>query len=240
MTKPLIGITTNPDFSAYSQSNDKLAHTYIESIQAAGGIPLLLPNFLTAEEVKLLRGRLDGLLLSGGGDIDPRRFSGKKSDKVDDVSAARDELEIELVKLSLATDWPLLGICRGIQVINVALGGSLYTDIPEQFTTALSHDVPADWERDRIAHQVTIVEDTLLSEIMRVPAIGVNSFHHQAIERVADGLRVCATAEDGLVEGVENPESRFLVGVQWHPECLTRQKEQRALFEALIRAAQGN
>ena len=237
MAKPLIGITTNPNFAQKFQPNDKLAHTYIAAIQAAGGIPLLLPNCLTAEEVKLLRGRLDGLLLSGGGDIDPRRFNGKKSDKIGDVSAARDELEIELVKLSLATNWPLLGICRGIQVINVALGGSLYTDIPEQFATALSHDVPADWERDRIAHRVTIVEDTLLAGIMRVPAIGVNSFHHQAIERVAGGLQVCATAEDGLVEGVELPGAHFLVGVQWHPECLTRQKEQRALFETLVRAA---
>ena len=240
MIKPIIGITTNSHFPKQNLPNDKLAHTYIEAVQAAGGLPVLLPNSLTKEDVAELRGRLDGLLLSGGGDLDPERFHGKKSEKIGDVWAPRDELEIQLVKMSLDSDWPLLGICRGMQVINVALGGTLYTDIPEQFVTTVSHNSSNERGRDHIAHRVTIVEGSILSGILQVPDLGVNSFHHQGVDRVASGLQVSAIAEDGLVEGLEMAGKRFFVGVQWHPECLTRQKEQRALFEALIRAAAGN
>ena len=245
MSRPLIGITLNPKYPnlKYPYQDlpyDRLAHTYIDAIRGAGGIPLLLPTNLSAEELLSLRDRLDGVLLSGGGDIAPERFNGIPSATISDVCPERDNLEFALVKMSLETDWPLMGICRGIQVINTALGGNLYTDIPSQYDSRIAHYTPIDKKRDYLAHEVTIVAGTRLNEITGQAALQVNSFHHQAVQRVSDRLQVSASASDGLIEGVEIPEQRFFLGVQWHPECLPQSKEQQALFSAFIRAAQRN
>jgi putative glutamine amidotransferase len=237
MKRPLIGITTNPFYPKSGLSYDKLAHTYCRSVQAAGGIPILLPNTLSAADIVQLRSRLDGVLLSGGGDIAAERYNEADSSQCWDVSADRDELEFALVHLSVETDWPLLGICRGTQVVNVALGGTLYTDLPTQFDSRLPHNTPENLGREYIAHEVTIVKETVLAGIISGYKLSVNSFHHQAVKQVAPRLQVNATAADGLVEGLELPGRRFFLGVQWHPECLPRESVQQALFTAFIRSA---
>ena len=237
MIHPLIGITTNPVHQDNGLPYDKLAHTYCESLRAAGGIPVMLTDLLSADEVISLRGRLDGILLSGGGDIAPERFHGIESPTIGNISPERDRLEFQLVQLSVETDWPLLGICRGFQVINVALGGTLYTDIPEQFATKIQHNTPEECGRDALAHEVTIIEGTVLAGTLKQPHVPVNSFHHQAVTQVAPGLKVSAKAADGLVEGLEMVGKRFFIGVQWHPECMPLRTEQRALFEAFVQIA---
>jgi gamma-glutamyl-gamma-aminobutyrate hydrolase PuuD len=244
MRKPLIGITVTPRYphprhSKYALPYDRLAHTYVESIQTAGGLPILLPTNLDAEEIKLLRSHLDGILLSGGGDIEAIRFDGKPSKTISDVSSARDEMEYALVRLSLETNWPLFGICRGMQVINAALGGTLYTDIPEQYDTKTAHNLPEEKGRDFPAHEVRIIEGTKLANIVEKKLLHVNSFHHQGVLKVAEGLVINATASDDLIEGLEIAEQRFLIGVQWHPECLQKSSEQRAIFKTFISAARG-
>jgi len=240
MTQALIGITTNPRFPKGDLSYDRLAHTYVESVLAAGGVPVLLPNKLQEAELPALRERLDGILLSGGGDIEPGRFKGTPSPTIGDISEERDELEFGLVRMSVATDWPLLGICRGMQVIDVALGGTLYTDLPTQYDSTIEHNTPDEKGRDYCSHEVTIKPGTVLAEILKSTRLAVNSFHHQGIKQVPPGLRVNATAGDGLVEGVEMVGKRFFIGVQWHPECLPQQAEAKALFTAFIRAAQSH
>ena len=237
MGRPLIGITLNSFHPKNGLAYDKLAQNYIDAVILAGGMPVLLPNAIPLDEILLLRERLEGILLTGGGDIAPERFGGVQTNTLDSVSAQRDELEFRLVQMSVKTDWPLLGICRGVQVMNVALVGTLYTDIPTQYPSTLLHDTPEDKERNYLAHEVTIAEGTVLSGIVRQEKLKVNSFHHQAVKQAADCLHVSARAADGLVEGLELPGLRFFVGVQWHPECLGRYAEQRALFEAFIRAA---
>jgi putative glutamine amidotransferase len=240
MNRPLIGITTNPFMPKNSQLSDKLAHTYCKAVQAAGGIPLMLPTIISAEEIAQLRDHLDGILLSGGGDVAPGRFPEADTGLSEDVSEQRDELELALVNLSLRTNWPLLGICRGCQVINVALGGTLYTDIPTQVNSPLVHNSARELGRDYLAHEVTIIIGTDLAAILGEFTLMVNSFHHQSVKQVGAGLRVSARASDGLVEGLELPGQRFFLGVQWHPECLPLLKEQQALFEAFIQSARSD
>ena len=238
MIRPVIGITTNQDTSRQNAPYDTLSSAYAAAIQAAGGLPLLIPNELPLEALTDLRKHLDGVLLSGGGDIDPTHFNGIDHISIGGISQQRDELEISLVRLAVATDWPLLGICRGTQIINVAMGGTLYTDIPSQYHTELTHNTPLDQGRDFLAHEVTIMAESRLNAILGSDKLMVNSFHHQAIKNVAVKLTVSATAADGLVEGLELAEQRFFVGVQWHPECIWQKPEQQKLFKAFIRACQ--
>jgi putative glutamine amidotransferase len=240
MYHPLIGITTNPFMPKNSQLSDKLAHTYGKAVQAAGGIPLLLPTIISTEDIAQLRNHLGGILLSGGGDVAPQRFPEADTGLSEDVSEQRDELELTLVNLSLRTNWPLLGICRGCQVINVALGGTLYTDIPTQVNSPLVHNSASELGRDYLAHEVTIINGTDLAAVLGESTLMVNSFHHQSVKQVGAGLRVSARASDGLVEGLELPGQSFFLGVQWHPECLPLLKEQQALFEAFIQSARSD
>lgn len=237
MERPLIGITATPEALRYNGKRDTLSQFYSHAVEQAGGIPLILSTNLYLHSLTELRQKLSGILLSGGGDIDPKRFAGVESPRVDGVSHDRDELEFHLVKLSLETEWPLLAICRGEQVMNVALGGTLYTDIPSQFSTSLAHSTPIEKGRDFLAHEVTLEPATHLAGIVGTERLAVNSFHHQVIQTVAPALRVTAHATDGLVEGVELPDHPFFLGVQWHPECLTAHAEERALFAAFVQAA---
>jgi Predicted glutamine amidotransferases len=234
---PLIGITTNPNTPKTGLAYDKLAQNYCQAIQTAGGIPVMLPSTLSHEDIRQLRSRLDGILLSGGGDIAATRYQESEDVLCDTVSFDRDEVEFALVHLAVETNWPLLGICRGLQVINAALGGTLYTDLPTQYASTLVHSTADELGRDYAAHEVTISQGTRLAGILGESQLRVNSFHHQAVKRIAEGLKVAAHASDGLVEGLENPELHFFLGVQWHPECLPNEAAQRALFSAFTQAA---
>ncbi|HEX2441896.1 MAG TPA: gamma-glutamyl-gamma-aminobutyrate hydrolase family protein [Methylomirabilota bacterium] len=237
MVAPLIGITT-------SVTVDKIPErayvngTYIRAVQEAGGIPLLLTPHFTPEVQAALWQRLDGLILTGGGDIEPERFGEARHPAVDDVSPARDDLEIGLTQRALSDDVPLFAICRGIQVLNVALGGTLVQDIPSEWPNALVHSQKA--PRHEPTHAVKVMgEGTRLGRVLGTLEVDVNSMHHQAIKQLGEGLREVAWAPDGIVEGVEMPgEHRFVLGVQWHPEELVgHDQAARNLFAAIVEAA---
>jgi putative glutamine amidotransferase len=236
MVAPLIGITT-------SVTVDKIPErayvngTYIRAVQEAGGIPLLLTPHFTPEVQAALWQRLDGLILTGGGDIEPSRFGEARHPAVDDVSPARDDLEIGLTQRALSDDVPLFAICRGIQVLNVALGGTLVQDIASEWPGALVHSQKA--PRHEATHPVKVMgEGTRLGRVLGSLEVDVNSMHHQAIKRLGDGLREVAWAPDGIVEGVEMAGDRFVLGVQWHPEELVgHDQAARNLFSAIVDAA---
>ncbi|PYQ73822.1 MAG: hypothetical protein DMG01_21915 [Acidobacteria bacterium] len=185
---------------------------------------------------------LDGLILTGGDDVGPARYGEAAHPKTVEAEPARDEFEIALVNGARAQQLPLFAICRGIQVLNVACGGTLVQDIPAQINGALNHSltVPPNSPYS-LAHEVWVEKDSVLSKLMgdRLTAdtCEVNSRHHQAVKDVAKGFRVAATAPDGVIEAIEDPAARFCLGVQWHPENFWRTGEFRALFEGFLEAA---
>lgn len=215
----------------------QLAQAYIGAIQRAGGIPVLIAASVSSEDAKSIAGTVDGLLLTGGGDVAPDIYGGAVCPQLMFVDNSRDAIELALTKEFYAIDKPLLGICRGAQVMNIALGGTLFTDIPTQFKTNISHQNQGPntaRTRREIVHSVTIAPGTILSEIIGRDETEVNSFHHQAIKKLAEGLVETAHAPDGILEGIEDPSKRFFVGVQWHPEWLTAQEQTQALFSAFV------
>lgn len=238
MTAPLIGITPSP-MPAKDGGTGSICvgEAYIQAVIQAGGIPLVVPVGLNQEGLEKLFSRLDGVLLTGGGDIDPARFDGAAHPRVYGIDARRDDLEIHLTRMAAAARRPFLGICRGIQVINVALGGSLFTDLSDQLPAALKHDQYPEMPRDFLAHSVQIAPGSRLAQILKEETIRVNSMHHQGVKGVATPLTPVAFAPDTLVEAVELPDHPFGLGVQWHPECLQELTPQRELFRALVIAA---
>jgi putative glutamine amidotransferase len=240
VSAPLIGVTASVQPAKDGRSATTcVGEAYIQAVLNAGGIPLIIPTSVAGQNLLDLFQRLDGLLLTGGGDIDPVRFNGAPHPRVYDIDPPRDEQEIRLVSLAAENGKPFLGICRGIQVINVALGGSLYTDILDQLPGAVKHDHFPGPPRDYLAHPVVLTPDSRLAAILGGNSFSVNSLHHQGLERVAPGLAAVASSSvDGLVEAVELPGHPFGIGVQWHPEWLQAYAPQRHLFQALIQAAQ--
>jgi len=237
MTAPLIGITTSVTVDKVPE-RAYVNGTYIRAVQAAGGIPLLLTPHFTPEVQAALWQRLDGLILTGGGDIEPARFGEPRHPSVDDVSPARDELELGLTRRAVTDDVPLFAICRGIQVLNVALGGNLVQDLPSEWPNALVHSQKA--PRHEPTHPVKVMgEGTRLGRVLGSLEVEVNSMHHQAIKRLGEGLREVAWAPDGVIEGVEMAgDDRFVLGVQWHPEELVgHDQAARNLFAAIVEAA---
>jgi putative glutamine amidotransferase len=236
MTSPLIGITTTHIKNQSPLPTSGISEAYIRSVRDAGGIPLLIPSGLEGQDLDLLRQRLDGILFTGGGDIDPAYFNGRPHARVYGIIPERDQTEIALVRLAAESRWPFMGICRGIQVINVALGGSLYTHIEGQLPGALKHDRT---RRSLLVHSVEVQPETRLARILGKTSVQTNSLHHQGISQVAPPLSVTGRASDGLVEAVELPGNPFGLAVQWHPEWLPEMEEMRHLFEAFVQAAGG-
>jgi putative glutamine amidotransferase len=233
---PLIGVTTSVTTGKEGE-RAVLNAAYVAAVQRAGGVPVLLPPQLEDQARAELFTRLQGVLLTGGGDLDSARFDEPRHRTVSGVSAARDRLEIALVEHALARRLPVLAICRGVQVLNVALGGSLYQDLPSDPGTPLLHSQEA--PRDETTHRVRVVPGSRLEEVLGASELHVNSFHHQAIKRLGRGLAAVAFSEpDGVIEGAELPDSsRFVLGVQWHPEELEpREKTAQRLFRALVDA----
>ncbi|MDH4349511.1 MAG: gamma-glutamyl-gamma-aminobutyrate hydrolase family protein, partial [Gemmatimonadota bacterium] len=201
-------------------------------------IPLLDDDLETLREIYL---RLDGVLIPGGVDLDPRSYGEERHPRLGAVDPARDRVEIQLVRWALADRKPVLGLCRGAQIINVALGGTLYQDLEAQFPGALKHDYfpTAGFSRDYLAHEVALAPGSRLMAAMERPRVMVNSMHHQGIRALAEGLVPSAVAPDGLIEAVERPGEHFLVGVQWHPEMFEMtDPHTRHLFREFIGAAQ--
>src|SRR2546427_2746499 len=237
MLVPLIGITTSVTVDK-SPERAYVNLAYIRAVQDAGGIPLLLPPHLTAPVQTALWERLDGLVLTGGGDIDPARFGQSRHPKTDDVAPARDELELGLTRRALDEDVPLFAICRGIQVLNVALGGTLVQDLPSERPSSIAHSQRE--PRHESTHAVKVMgEGTRLGRVLGSLEVSVNSMHHQAIDRLGFGLREVAWSPDGVIEGVELPgDDHFILGVQWPPEELVGHDPAAPnLFPALVEAA---
>jgi putative glutamine amidotransferase len=226
---PLIGITACRKLEDYRQA-----------ILHVGGEVRILDPSMTVKDA--LAG-VDGLMLTGGDDVSPARYGEPAHPTLVEAEPGRDEFELALIKDARARNLPILAICRGIQVLNVACGGTLVQDIPSEVSGALPHnfDVPLH-QPYSLAHEVWIDKDTLLWKLMRerlsdTDACEVNSRHHQAVKRVAQSFQVAATAPDGVVEAIEDPAARFCLGVQWHPENFFRTGEFRPLFEGFLEAA---
>jgi putative glutamine amidotransferase len=237
MATPVIGLTTNNEKNTYGFPIVAVMHQYISAIAEAGGAPVMIPSGLTQDACNSLMGSLDGLLLTGGGDIAIDRFHGEFHPRVEKVDPGRDAVEFTLLKAAIDAGRPFLGICRGNQVVNVALGGTLYTHIQDQLPDAIKHDYDSDSQRHLLAHKVVVEKNSRLSSILRETTINVNSLHHQGIKALSSELRPAAYAPDGLVEAVELPNHPFGLAVQWHPEWLTDQLVTQRLFQAFVVAA---
>lgn len=235
--KPVIGITTNQSTNSYGQPTILVQQSYVRAVMQAGGVPVLIPSLIVEDGWDAVYSRLDGILFSGGGDIALDHFTGVPHPRIDDVEAERDSLELKMVQAAALDGKPFLGICRGCQVLNVALGGTLYTHIPDQLPGALDHSYPGNM-RKVLVHEVKIEEGTRVAEIYGEPIIKVNSLHHQGLKDIASSLRIAGCAPDGLVEAVELPQHPFGLGVQWHPEWLTEQEATRNLFRRFVEAAE--
>jgi len=233
---PLIGVSTSITVGAHPE-RAYVNSTYLHAVQQAGGVPVALPPQLSPASMRRLTDDLDGLLLTGGGDVDPALFDEAPHATLYDVAPSRDTLETAVLHLALERGRPVLAVCRGLQVLNVALGGSLYQDVGADPGTQIPHSQKE--PRDQPTHKVKITPGSRLAETLGTDEIEVNSMHHQAIHRLGRGLTAVAWAPDQLVEGAEiDDPARFVLGVQWHPEELVGHSEPaRRLFSALVAAA---
>jgi putative glutamine amidotransferase len=240
MSLPVIGITGHTDQSARPPNLPLLsiAPSYVEATDLGEGAPLLIPPHLEEIKLRAIFERLDGLILSGGGDILPTFFGDEDRGLLWLVDEQRDRTELALARWTLSEGLPLLAICRGVQILNVAAGGTLIQDIPTQVPDALSHSTIAGRPLSTISHTVEIAAGSKLATLVGAGELGVNSAHHQAVQTVGSGLVVTARAPDGIIEGLEAPDHPFCVGVQWHPEVMVESYPvMRRLFEGLVEAA---
>lgn len=234
MPRPLIGITSGNDLNANGHPMTTLLRSYTDAVMDAGGMALPIPSSYAADVLLELYARLDGILFSGGGDLALEHFNGDPHPRINRVDPDRDFTELTLLRSAAEDGKPFLGICRGIQVINVALGGTLYTHIPDQLPGALDH---AGSRYRELVHLVNVDESARLAGILGETLLHVNSLHHQGIKEVAPSLRAASHASDGLVEAVELPGHPYAIGVQWHPEWLTDQPAMQHLFRSFVEAA---
>ena len=209
----------------------------VRAILAAGGRPYLLPTALPLNSIPEVLNEFDGLFISGGGDIHPDYFGGEMHPSVDGIDRERDEFELALCREAVAMDKPVLGICRGQQVLNVAMGGNLVVNIPSELPQAGQHRWWPNYLRSRLSHAVKIESGSQLVRIMGGTQFMVNSLHHQSVKDLGDGLKVVATAPDGVIEALEMPGKPFVVSVQWHPEWLTEHEPMRQIFKAFVEAS---
>ncbi len=232
--RPLIGVTLACDTK--NPGRLTVREDYIKSLERAGGLSLVMAPTRPGDAPELLA-LVQALVLTGGTDVDPALYGAQPHPKLGPVVRERDEFEIALCHEALDRDLPILAICRGCQVLNVAMGGTLVQDITSEIAGAIDHDAEA--ERWQTTHDVRILRGTKLREILGKDVAAVNSFHHQAVRGVGRGLLVSARSEaDEVVEAIEAPDRPFVLGVQWHPEGLWREEDGfHPLFEALVKAA---
>jgi putative glutamine amidotransferase len=243
-SRPIIGVPTQ----TLEEIPDQLPRSWVMSQQyvrvlvAAGAVPWIIP-LLEGDSASLraIYDRLDGLFLPGGVDLDPVAYAETPTALLGRTDPARDEIELTLTRWAMEDGKPLFAVCRGIQVVNVAAGGTVHQDIATQVPGAIKHDyfpVKGQYSRDLLVHDVEIPEGSRLRDLLGAPSVKVNSMHHQGIKRLAQGLRPTAYAPDGLIEGLESPNGHFMLAVQWHPEALVeRDPRMQRLFTAFIDAA---
>jgi len=240
MAAPLIGLTTSiapADAVKGTPERATLNAAYVRAVQEAGGVPVLLPSQLDEAALEALLGRLGGLVLTGGGDVDPARYGeAPAGTNMASVSVERDSLEWRAASFALERGLPMLCICRGMQVLNLVLGGSLVQDVASQCEGALSHRQLE--PRVKATHDVRVASGSLLAAVTGRERFAVNSLHHQAVAKIGRGLEPAAWSDDGLLEGLELPGHPWALAVQWHPEELTPESaEARALFAGVVGAS---
>ena len=217
-------------------SRVRLTAAYVTALENAGLVPLIVPPLSNDRAPAAVLDSVSGLVLTGGEDVDPARYGEQRHEKVRSVNPARDATEAALVEEAKARGLPVLAICRGIQILNVALGGTLVQDISSQCQTDIGHD--EDGPRDSRSHEISVEPGSLIAAAVGAEHLSVNSFHHQSVKRVAAGMRVTARSPDGVIEGIESTDKRWWVmAVQWHPEEMTESPEpwDRGLFKAFAR-----
>ena len=240
--RPVIGVT--PDFNAGDREDMGgreptyfLRARYIRAVEELGGVPVILPLIADRRARRSLLGNIHGLLLTGSGpDLPPTHYGERQKYPFKVMSPRRADFDLDLARLAARSGVPVLGICGGMQTMNVACGGSLFQDIPSQTDRSLPHrqSEPA----TRLSHRVSIVPDSILGRIIKQRTMRVNSSHHQSVKQPAPGLIVSALAPDGIIEAIESPTHRFFIGLQWHPEFLfDRYPLHRRLFQAFLKAA---
>ena len=237
MTTPWIGITTNRTVNSAGNLMHSIIEAYVVSISNAGAVPVLIPLGLDIDQLRSIISRLEGILFSGGGDVHPDVYKSLMHPQVYGIDSDRDRVEILLLEQVLKSNIPFFGICRGLQLINVGMGGTLYEDLNDQFSGSLRHNSPEDWSRDSLAHPVKISPKSRLFDILQQDTFSVNSWHHQGIRRLADGVSSSAVAPDGVIEAIELPDHPFGLAVQWHPEWLQNHELMQRLFKAFVQAA---
>lgn len=240
MVRKIVGIlgSTSQAKDVSAPARHFLNRAYTNAIEQAGGIPILLPITAEMDTIERYLGLIDGLMLSGGVDVAPERYGQKPHPRLGEVDPDRDATEIPLIQAALRQDMPTFGICRGIQSLNVAMGGTLYQDLPSERPSTIHHQ-QADQQipRHQAVHVVHIQPESRLASVVCSVEMNTNSLHHQALKDVAEELTVTAHAPDGVIEGVESLTHRYLVGVQFHPEeTAPRDEKSRRLFEAFVAA----
>jgi putative glutamine amidotransferase len=230
MKPPLIGITT---YAIDETNRFRIPRQYVDSVRQAGAIAVLIPP--GEPSLDDLLSNIDGLLLAGGGDLDPTLYGAEPHESVYHVDTERDLSEIDLARRVVEKGFPTLAVCRGLQVLNVAFGGTLHVHLPDVVGDEIAHRLPP---REPTEHAISVDAGTRLAEILGDTRFSAASWHHQAIHRVAEPLRVTAYAPDGVIEAAELPGHPWLIGVQWHPELTAERDEiQRRLFNAFVAAA---
>jgi putative glutamine amidotransferase len=245
MPRPLIGVTTQT-LQAIDGIPDGLPQSvvmnqrYYHAVAMAGAAPVLIPLLDDLETLRAIYERMDGVLIPGGVDVNPAEFGEAPHRRLGRIDPARDHVELQLVKWAIAEGKPVLGLCRGLQVINVALGGTLYQDLETEYPNPIKHDYfpTYGFARDHLAHPVAVESGSRLHHAFGDSSVPVNSMHHQGIKSLAGSLVASAVAPDGLIEAVELPNDSFVVGVQWHPEVFELSEPGSGeLFRDFIQAA---
>jgi putative glutamine amidotransferase len=235
--QPLIGITTGHYINTSDREITGAHPSYIRAVAQAGGLPVLIPYGLGLEITRAIYERVDAVLIIGGGDIDPAYY-GEAAHPTTAIDPNRDEYDLNLARWAYDDDLPLFGICRGHQVVNVALGGTLVQDIPSETGSPVPHDVPGEYPNGSRTHRVRLDPGSHLASILGKTELDVNSYHHQSVEKPAPNAIITAHSEDGVVEALELPGRKFALSVQWHPELMVDQDEDaRVLFRAFVDAA---
>lgn len=241
--KAIIGISINSlrelsqndvgQIGVEGQDWQLVAADYIRAVERNGGVPILIPNVKSIEDMSLVLDKIDGLLLSGGHDVNPRTYKERNSGKAGNFDNIRDHQEIFMTEYALERDIPILGICRGLQVLNITLGGTIHQDLPSAgfFAHSMSNSL-----RNEPSHSLKILEDSPLYEIFKRDEIWTNSYHHQGINELGKGLKVAALSEEGLIESVYLDGKKFALAVQWHPEMMYDNEEMNLIFKKFIKA----
>lgn len=243
MQKPIIGILASLHHYAHGPlpyvELCGLQRDYIYAIEHAGGIPIMLPVVEDPATVERQIAMADGIVLSGGYDVNPSHYGEEPTDLLEEIHPERDTYELKAIEFAREMEKPIFGICRGLQILNVAMGGSLYQDISHAPGESVKHRQNA--KRNEPTHSVDVLEGTLLSRIVNTPTLATNSFHHQAIKQLAPGFVINAMARDGVIEGIEMPGKTFVLALQWHPEMMASTDPcMHALFENFVKAVKGD